>query len=59
MGGAAVVVGAAEISVLVTIHLQRFAQLNQRRGQLCQTDNSKYHMGEQEVPFSTLFSLSF
>lgn len=40
VGGAAVVVSAAEISALITTHLQRFTQLHQWRGQTCQADNS-------------------
>lgn len=41
MGGTAVVVGVAEVSLLVANHLQRLAELQQRSGQASQADHSE------------------
>lgn len=41
MGGAAVVVGVAEVSLLIANHLQRLAELQQRSGQASQTAHSE------------------
>lgn len=41
MGGAAVMVGMTEVSLLVANHLQRLAELQQRSGQTSQTAHSE------------------
>lgn len=52
MRRAAVMVGIAEVSMLIANHLQWFTQLNQCRGQTCQADYSEKNKSKEHEKYT-------